>query len=367
MINELPLNIPSKYTHKYLYVLEKEYDKILHPIFKIGLYSTYRQFYALYKKFNPNLSENYIKKKCTKIIQELNELGFIEVNNINRNKYFYLKKPAMSLFTGDYKKVPRFSHTQNMKNDKFLISIMKLEYFIKNNSIINNSNLTYHLYSITRKIHAATLKYKDLSYNLKDLEFIINSNDYELIKKKVTGYPHNNILRIIWIDLYNIYRKLLLQNQTISFIPEYFKLFIVGDSLRLHYAPNILIFDLHDVKYYERKLNSLFHQFFDITDNSTKDIQTNFKLNSVLGSKKNNHIGYSLSLIGYNQEALSKKALLINKFISNNPHTPIIKDVDYIYIDIAKYIDHSTQYNSNIASADKYVDIYIHSLLNNQI
>ncbi|UYZ38962.1 hypothetical protein OD350_29175 (plasmid) [Clostridium beijerinckii] len=362
MLN-LPINIPEGLKYKYVYVLEKKYDKLLKHIYSVGLYCTYRQFYALYHKLNPTLTENYIKKKCTSIIQKLEDSGFIEVNNINRNKYFYLKKPALALFTGDYKKVPRFNHGQNMKNDKFLISLMKLEYYITNDFIINNSNLIHHLYSLTKRIHAATLKYPKLSYNMEDLEYIIQETDYDGIKKRVKDYPHDNILKIIWIDIYNIYRKLLLQNQTVSPNPSYFKLFIVGDSLRLHYAPNILIFDLHEIKYYEKKLNNLFHEFFNITSNITKDIQSNFKKNSTLGSKQNNHIGYSLSLIGYNKESLEKKIAHINRFIDNNPHTPIINDANYIYIDIAKYINHSTQYNSALVNADNYVDTNINALL----
>ncbi|MVX63635.1 hypothetical protein GKZ28_07995 [Clostridium chromiireducens] len=365
-MNDLPLNIPEGLKYKYVYILEKKYDNLLQLIYDVGLYCTFRQFYALYQKLNPTLTENYIKKKCTNIIKKLEDLGFIEINNINRNKYFYLKKPALALFTGDYQKTPRFNHRQNIKNDKFLISLMKLEYYITNDYIINNSNLINHLYSLTKKIHTATLKYSNLSYNIKDLEYIIQETDYEKIKETLEGYSPDNILKIIWIDIYNIYKRLLLKNQTISTNPTYFKLFIVGNSLRLHYAPNILIFDFHDAKYYEKKLNNLFHEFFSITSNITKDIQSNYKEKSILGNKQYNHIGYTLSLIGYNKEGLSKKILHLNKFISSNPHTPIINDVDYIYIDIAKYIDHSSQYNSALVNADNYVDTHINALLNNQ-
>lgn len=362
-MSNLPINIPPKTTYKYIYVLEKEYDAILKIIYDIGYFSTFRQFYSLYQKIYPSLSESYVIKKCNKIIQELSELGFIEINNINRNKYFYFKKPSLALFTGDYTKVPHFIHSQCMKNDKFLISLMKLEYYITNDSIINNTNLEYHLYALTKKIYTATLKY-NLSYNKKDLEFIMSKPNYTDIKEKVMSYPADSLLRIIWIDLYNIYKKLLLQNQTVSLTQIYCKLYIVGNSLRLHYAPNILIFDVHDAKYYEKRLNNLFHQFFNINTNITKDIQINYKENSELGLKHNNHIGYSLTLIGYDLDALVKKTIHINKFINNNPHTPIIKDADYIYIDIAKYITHSSQYNSTLANADKYVDKNISALLN---
>ncbi|MBN1040435.1 hypothetical protein DVW12_17310 [Clostridium botulinum] len=362
-MNKLPLNIPVKTIYKYTYVIEKNYDILIKEICNVSYFSTFKQFYALYHKLYPSLSKNYVIKKSNKIIHELSELGFIKIDNINRNKYFYFKKPALALFSGDYNKVPHFVYSQYIKNDKFVISLMKLEYYIKNNSIINNSNIRYHLLILTKKIYLATLK-NNLDYNIKDLEFIINELNYENIKRRVITYPSDNLIKIIWIDLYNIYKKLSMQNQTISIHPIHCKLYIIKKTLRLHYAPNILIFDVHDIKYYEKKLNNLFHEFFNINTNVTKDLQSNYKKNSELGLKQNNHIGYSLSLIGYDLEALEKKIFYINRSIYKNPHTPLIKDVDYIYIDIAKYLSHSSQYNSSLANADKYVNRHITELLN---
>lgn len=365
-MNAIPINTPEKYIYKYNYIYSKEYDLILKEIYSVGLYCTYRQFYSLYKKLNPELSDNYIKKKCTKIIKELASLGFIEINNINRNKYFYLKKAAQAIFTGNYNNVPRFNHMQNMKNNKFLVSLMKVEYYITNNSIINNSNLNYHLKSLTSKIHAATLKYKNLNYNINDLEYILNETEYSKIKERLNSYKSDNILRIIWYDIYNIYRKLLLQNQTVTLHPKFFNLYIVKNTLRLHYVPEILIFDFHDIKYYENQINNLFHDFFNITANTTNNMQNIYKESNTLGSKQNNRIGYTLTLVGYNKAALMKKTLHINNFINENKniHSPLIDSVKYIYIDIAKYIDHSSQYNSTLANADNYVDTQMKALLN---
>ncbi|WP_315069213.1 hypothetical protein [uncultured Clostridium sp.] len=362
-MNNIPINIPKNMAYKYVYILEKSYDEVLKMIYDVGIYAAHRQFYALYKKLHPSLSDNYIKKKCTQIIKELEEHGFISVNNINKNKYLYLNKPAIALFTGDYKKTKVINHEQDLKNDKFLISLMKLEYYINNDFIINNSNLMHHLYSLTKRIHGAKLQFSNLDYSINDLEYIINQKDYNKILEKVNEYPSDNLLKIIWIDIYKVFRKLLLQNQTVALTPTYFKLFKIGNKLSIHYVPDILIWDLHDNKYYERKINNLFDDFIGITNNNIKDIHLNFSKSSILGNKQNNHIGYSLTLIGYNEDVLIRKVNHINKYIVGNPHTPIVKGAEYIYIDIAKYIDHASQYNSSIANADNYVDTNLNNLI----
>lgn len=361
---DIPKNAPKNSNYKYVYIFERGYDKLLKMIYDVGIYAAHRQFYAIYKRLNPLLSDSYIRKKCTQIIKELKELGFIEVNNINNNKYLYLKKPSVALFTGDYLKTPRVNHSQDLKNDKFLISLMKLEYFISNNIIINNSNLVQSLYWLTKKLHVVKMKYSTLEYNLKDIDYILNEKDYSKIKEYLKNFQTDNILKIVWIDIYNVFRKLLLQNQTINLKPTYFKLFRVDNTLRIHYVPNIFIWDLHDNKYYERKINNLFYDFTEIPTNNTYEINENYRETGTLGLTQYNHIGYSLTLVGYNKESLENKIRHINKFIEGNPHTPIIKNADYIYIDIAKYIDHASQYNSALVNADNYIDTHINQIIN---
>lgn len=68
-MNAIPINTPEKYIYKYNYIYSKEYDLILKEIYSVGLYCTYRQFYSLYKKLNPELSDNYIKKNVQKSLK----------------------------------------------------------------------------------------------------------------------------------------------------------------------------------------------------------------------------------------------------------------------------------------------------------
>lgn len=360
----IPLNIPKKSTYKYIFIYENEYDKLLRPVFDSGYYCTFTQFHKIYKLHNPNLSKSYVIKKCRCILKKLHELGFIEIKSINKHKFFYLKKNGRAIFTGNYLYTPKMNYKSDMKHDKFLISIMRIEYYINNNHAINNNNLKEQLYFITESIYNTILKYNLINYNVNDVKLILNSDHYDNIKKIVMNYDYDNILRIIWIDIYNIFRNLQLKNHTIKSIPEYLKIFIVGDEIKIHYAPNIYIYDLHDVKFYQKKLNSLFHNFFDITDNDTKNIHLNYTSSNTLGNNQKNHIGYALTLIGHNQISLMNKIALLNRDISINPHNPLIKNIDYIYIDISQYLNHASHNNNSLINADSYVENNILKLLN---
>ena len=368
MDKHIPKNTPESLHYKYTYIYSKNYDTLLKKIYAVGSYATFSQFKALYKKENPSLSDGYINKKCSNILKELEKYNFIEVAYLNNNKFFYFKKAAFAIFTGDYNKTPKLNHRINMKNNKFLISLMKLEYYITSDIVISLSNLNYHLTSITRKIYSATKKYK-LDYDLKDIEYILSTNDYSDIKERLINYAPDNILKIIWFDLYNIYRKLLLQHQTVLLKPKYFKLFIVNKTLRIHYVPNIIIFDFHDNKYYENKINKLFHDFFNINTNVTTNIRSNFMALGTLGFKHNNNIGYSFTLVGNIESSLMDKVLFINTLLkdNNNIHTPLVDNVDYIYVNISKYLNHSSSSKRNIIidSTDNYVHTKLKILLTN--
>lgn len=361
---DIPLNIPNKSVYKYVFIYENEYDKLLRPVFDSGYYCMFAQFHKIYKLNYPNLSNSYAVKKCRHIINKLHELGFIEIESINKHKFFYLKKSGRSIFTKNYLNTPKMNYKSDMKNNKFLISIMRVEYYINNNHAINNNNLKNQLYSITENIYNTVLKYNLINYNTSDIEYILHSDNYDNIKQIVMNYDYDNILRIIWIDLYNIFRNLQLKNHTIDTFPEYFKIFIVGDKIKLHYAPNIYIYDLHDIKFYQHKLNSLFHNFFDITANNTKDIQLNYTSSNVLGNNQKNHIGYALTLIGYDKISLMNKIAILNKDINANPHNPLIKNIDYLYIDISQYLNHASHNNNALINADSYVENNIHKFLN---
>lgn len=363
---DIPLNIPAKSTYKYIFIYENEYDILLAPIYESGYYCTIIQFQKLYKMNYPHLSDEYIKKKCRIILNKLQEYNFIEIKSINKHKYFYLKMAGRTIFTKNYLSTPKVNYKNDIRNDKFLISIMRLQYYLLNKRFLTNKNMINQLYTITENIYNTVKKYELTYYNISDIELILKTSSYKEIKQIINDYEYDNILRIIWIDIYNVFKKLQLRNNTINSVPEYLKIFIVGDKIKLHYAPNIYIYDLHNINYYEKKLNALFHNFFDITSNDTKDLQKNYAMNDVLGNNYKNHIGYSLTLIGYNDLSLKNKCALLNKNININinPHNPLIKNIDYIYIDISQYLTHASLKNNSLANADLYIESNIENLLN---
>lgn len=362
---KLPENIPLKNKYKYMEIYEKGYDKFIKLINRFDGCIALNQFIQIYKIYNPKLSDSYSRKKGTEVIKKLESNGFINIQTLNRHKICFLKASGFAIANGDYNNSKRKNTGINtaLKNDRFNISLMKAQFFIENNSIINQNTMYNHLRRITKDIYNAKATTTYLKYDLKLLEEILKEPNIEVIAEKVKDLPFNNLIRILWHDLYNIFSKLHLQNQTISEKPTFYKLYKRGNELRLHYAPNIMIWDLHDMSYYKEKISILFEQFHRINGNTSKNIQVNYQKNKTLGFEGYNHIGYTLTLIGYNEDVLIEKVEYINRYIKNNPDSSIIDYATYKCINIEPYTSLSSPKTETKEAMDKYIDTKIYSKL----
>ncbi|MEM4260815.1 MAG: hypothetical protein QXG00_06265, partial [Candidatus Woesearchaeota archaeon] len=260
---KLPKNIPQNAYYKYAEVYEKGYDKFIKLIDKFDGCIALNQFIQIYKIYNPHISETYARKKATEIIKFLERNNFIRIQALNKHKICFLKSAAFAIATGDYNNNKRknLGVSKSLKNDKFNISLMKAQFFIENNAIISTNTMYNHLRRITKDIYNAKLSSNNLQYDLRLLEEILKETNLAVISDKVNMLPYTNIVRILWNDLYNIFSKLHLQNQTISQKPTFYRLYQRRNELKLHYAPNILIWDVHDISYYKDKISMLFEQF----------------------------------------------------------------------------------------------------------
>lgn len=353
---KIPPTLPkSKYTD-YILTINKGYDKLCTLLYSLGSVCTYEQFRNLYKRLNPNISDTYLLKKAHKIIVEMLDLKLIETSNINNYKIISLKKFAFIFITGDYLKYSKKNMKVLLKDKNLKISLLKVEYYLLHNEIITLSTLDEQLIYITKLILAATIKDPNLPYDTKLLNNIISdegiSNSYEYI----FNLSKNNILRILWIDIYNIYKGLRLQNNTISSSPFILNLYKKDSLLTISYAPTIIIFDVFDTKYYLKKIDELFIKYFNIVTNHTRNMRKSFQENGNLGWEGYNHFAYTLKIVGYNEYELIQKKKTIDKFINDNPNGILLSSCTIEFIDISKYFIHSSQKNETILKIDSEFD-----------
>lgn len=361
--NTIPLNVPPTQRRNYDYVIEKGFDKYIKIIFSLGSYITFQQFYQLFRKYNENLSESYCKLKANSIIKELEKLKFINVESIGKHKYFYLKAPSLAICVGDYSKIPKTNHKNiSIKNNKFMTSLMKVEYYIEYNEIISSEWLFKHLKAITRNIIVLTEKH-NLEYNLSFLKAIYSSNDYTKIKDTVSKLPEDDLIHIIWVDLYNLYYKLLLQGQTLSQSPLYFKLNVVEKKLKLHYIPEIIIFDYHKSDYYERKMDRLLADLINIKSNTVDGLRKNYLPNQEIGDSRVNIIGYGLKLIGSNEQLLKEKEKIISTYGRDNSNSPFVS-VKTSYINLSNYFSYTYRKLDVVEKIDNQIESIVTNKLN---
>lgn len=361
--NNIPLNIPVTQRRKYEYVVEKGFDKYLKVIFNLGSYITFQQFYKLFEIFNTDLSNSYCKLKANSTIKELEELKFISVDTIGKHKYFYLKAPSLAICVGDYSKIPKTNHKNvNLKNNKFLTCLMKVEYYLQYQDIITSDTLYKHLKALTKNILDLTIKY-NLDYNTSFLNAIYSSSDYKKIKDTASQLPEDDLIHIIWVDLYNLYYKLLCQGQTLSLRPIYFKLNILGKKLKLHYIPEIIIFDLHKTNYYELKMDRLLSDLINIKSNTINDLRKNFKPNQEIGDPRVNIIGYGLNIIGTDEVLLNQKSKVISDYGKNNTNSPFVC-VKTCYINLSNYFSYTYRKLDVVEKIDEQVESIVNKKLN---
>lgn len=352
----IPATIPKSKEIDYIVSVKKGYDNICRLLYSLGSVCTYDQFRRLYKKNNPNISDTYLNKKVHKIIIEMKSLKLIESDNINNYKFLYLKKFAFIFITGDYTKYSKKNMRILLKDKNFKASLMKVEYYLSNDEIISLENLNESLIYITNLILASKKKDLNLPYDINLINKIIKDKGVINCYNEVYNLHENNLLRILWVDIYNIYNGLRIQNQTVSSTPLILKLYKKDSLLTLHYAPTIIIFDVFDSKYYVKKIKELFNKYFNIISNHTRNMRESYQKNKTLGWEGYNHFAYNLKIIGYNKLELIKKKEIIDKYVNDNPNGIILDNCIIEYIDISKYFLHSSQKNDVFEIIDSKFD-----------
>ncbi|MCT4662845.1 MAG: hypothetical protein N4A40_13360 [Tissierellales bacterium] len=368
---KIPNNISIKSEYKYLKVINNRNVVYLDIIMQCGGFAMQKQFQKLVHKVSgTGRTEESSRKVTSGIINELLADGFIGENRINQNKVIYLKKPAFALTVGDYKTSKRITLSRDFKNDKLRISLLKLEMFIMNEQLINSKTMMYQLKLVTKHIKKAIIsndnKYR---YDLDILNRILNLEDYKEIKNLLMEYPERNnklgIIRGIWIDVADIYRKMILQRESIFLSPEYYKLFTSNEGeITIHYIPHILIFDVgRDNEYFKNKSMKLFKMFFEIENNDLNKVRLNYEnsFGKNMGNDFENHIGYVLSIIGEDENVLQEKKKAFDEVTGNSLDTPVMRECNIIPLHTAEYLYHSSRKGN---SYSKSHDARIDSILN---
>lgn len=348
----MPLNIPPQSSYKYLEIIEKGYAKYLEVIDLCGKFIMYQQFNSLVEHFEPTLTKAASRERVARlIIKRLIELGFVDSSNINKNKFLYLKKPSFSFSVGDYINSSRVNLGNDIKNDKFQISILKIEYLLKYGEALHSNTMFAQLKEITRHIYSTIIKQgNNYGYSLNVIERILQLDDYLEIINYINENPEYKtklgIIRGLWVGVGSLFRKMLLQKQTVTEKPEHYKLFVKKDGeVILHYIPNIIIFDVaHDKKYYRERSVKLFHAFYEIENNELRDVQQNYiKDKSSMGFSGQHHIGYKITLIGSNKSILMQKKLVIDEDINASPNSPLMDYTSIFDLEIGRYTLHASR------------------------
>lgn len=349
-------NLPKSKEGDYLITINKGYDEIIKTIFLLGGICSLDQFKRIYRKIKPSLSESYINKITPKVIKEMEELKLIGTNNINKYKLVFLKRFSQTIISGDYNKYKRTNISNLLKDKNLKINLMKVEYYLKNNEILSLNNLSDNLLMITNLLYKAKKNDYLLPYDMKLLSKIIRDKGIDNCLEEITNLSPNNLLRILWIDINDIYKSLRTQNQTVSTNPYYLKLFKKDNMLTLHYAPQIIIFDVYDINYYSNKINDLFHKYFRIVSNHTSEMQLSYRKNGTLGWEGFNHFAYVLKIIGYNELELLEKKKFIDSHIKNNTNAILLTNCEFEYINISKYFSHSSREDYTFKDIDNKID-----------
>lgn len=351
-IYTIPKNIPPTTSHLYREVIEMGYAKYLEIIDKCGKFIMYQQFNKLVEVLdNLQITEKCLENKTRAIIKKLTKLGFIETNSINRNKFLYLKKPAFAFSDGDYINSSRVNIARDMKNDRFQIAILKVDYMLEYGEIIHSSTMLNQLKYITNHIYQNVRKTgNQYSYDVDIIEQILELDDFAKIKKLIDENPEYSnklgIVRGLWANLGTFYKKLLLQKQTVTDKPAFFRLYIkTNGEITVHYIPNIVIFDVsRDKKFYKEKVDKLFHAFYGIEGNNLTEIQKIYmKDRTSMGFQGESHIGYKITLIGSDKEILKEKKTVIDENINSSSNSPLMDKTDIVALPIGMYLYHASR------------------------
>ncbi len=349
----VPLNIPKTHTHKYQEVINLGYAKYLDMVYNCGKFIMFNQFQQLLEKYEgKNRTEESNQTIASNIVSRLEDLGFINSEYINKNKFIYLRKPAFAIVYGNYKNNARLNLNKELKNDRFKIAIMTVELFLKRDIILHNTYMMEQLKRITKDILVRIQQTGNkFNYALTSIQEILSLDDYKEILDYLNEYSEYHyklgVVRDLWSGVGNLYRKLILQRQTVTPNPAFYKTFVKeSGEIVLHYAPNIIIFDVsHDRRYYKDKCVKLFYDFSNIGNNVLRGIQKEFlsSKRKSMGHIGDNHIGYRIVLIGEDKEILEGKKSVIDEDINSSINSPLIDYADIVPVDIGKYLYHASR------------------------
>lgn len=356
----IPKNSPMQNSHRYQEVINLGYAKYLDIIYHCGRFAMVQQFYQLLKLFEGK--ERTDESNATignNMLQRLIELGFVGSEFINVNKFIYLKHPSIALVAGDYRSAVRTNVAQELKNSRFKIAILNIDYFLHYGQILHSSIMFRQLQDITKdiliKIRQTGNKYR---YATACIEDILKLGDYLEIKNYLERFPEYeyklDIVRGIWTDLALLYRKLIMQHQFITSCPAYYKLFAREDGrINLHYVPNVIIFDVaHDERFYNEKSTKLFHAFYSIEGNELRESQKSFIASggTSLGSTVEHRIGYRMLIIGDDIEVLNAKKRVVDRDVGASISSPLMDYAEVAEFPVAKYYLHGSRKGNKFAN-----------------
>ncbi|NBI07624.1 hypothetical protein [Senegalia massiliensis] len=371
---DIPKNVSEKTEHRYLEIINLGYAKFLDILGNCDGFAMYKQFEKLVYLFDgENRTKESNRKITLGIIKKLEILKFIGTQKVNQNKFLYLKRPAFALLSGDYNKFKRINLNKDLKNDKFRISILKLEYFLENNVLISNKTMFYHIRMIIKdilnKIDKSNNKY---GYDIQLIKKLLSTKNYKDFFSLCEEYPEYShrlgVIRSLY-DISKIYRKMILQRETIAFNPKYYKSYVKEDGeVTIHYIPNIFIFDVgKDKRFFEDKSNKLFQSFYTIRNNVLRGIYKAYASsnNTSMGYIGENHIGYTVTLIGEDEGILTKKRDIFDKNRATSINTPIMSMTNIIYLNTGNYLySASRKLNTFRKSHDERIDTIISKKIN---
>lgn len=363
----VPENTPSNKVCGFVEVINKGWGKYLDFIYMCGGAIMHKQFCKILMAFNDtNSSENSVRVLASRMLKRLEELGFVKSMYVNRQKAILLRYSALSFVCGTYNHSKRINYKADLKNDRFIISLLTSEYALKYGEIVHFNNMFNQLLQITNMIKKKiTETDNSYGYSLDLIDEILASNDFtyvlDLINEKPEYKDKLGILRGLWGDLGKEYRKMIKQRQSVSSKPYLLNIYSdLNGEIFLHYVPRIFIFDINNgVDFYKRTVLRLFNSFYGIKGNYLRNLQNEYLKSDRqrFGYEGYNHIGYVVSLIAYEKGSLKDKADVFNKEIGGSINSPMVDYVSIENVDISDYIsggnidnEYSKKYDDKIDS-----------------
>lgn len=346
----IPKNVPKSTKFKYIHIIQRDYSKYLEAISISGGMCMFMQFRKLVNAFygNNSLADGTIRVYASSIINELEDLGFIGTEYLNKNKYIYLKHTAYALVEGDYKTNKRLRLKTELKIDRFTINITKMEYLIKYRESLSSAIIEEQLTLITKNILDLIIKSgNQYGFDINTIKEIIEMGTYCKVKKILDDSIEANIklgvIRFLWSELAKELWKLSLQGQTIEATPFHLKLNLLKDGrITIHYAPTIIIFDTSkDLQFYANQSNNYFNIFYRMPGNATQVLKSEYIKNKDFGYPHFNRIGYTIKIIGSFEGKLQSKVDVLNipyyREDDTNEHTPLVYPCTFRQVEVANY------------------------------